>query len=173
MPELPDIAAYLHALETHTRDANANLTQITSPNGRSISLTYDALNRITSATDNAGRTVSYSYDSGGRLQTVTDVNGGITTFAYDANDLMTSITDARNITYLTNQYDSFGRVIQQTQADGGTYLFNWTPSSNSVQQWVIHRTGQPIRSLYVRRIHRSDFAGSYHRFARLRPRAFF
>jgi RHS repeat-associated protein len=46
---------------------------------------------------------------------------------------MLTIRDARNIVYLTNQYDSAGRVIQQTEADGGTYLFSWTPTANPTQ----------------------------------------
>jgi RHS repeat-associated protein len=40
---------------------------------------------------------------------------------------MTTIQDARQITYLTNVYDpTTGALIRQIQADGGTYLFNWT-----------------------------------------------
>jgi YD repeat-containing protein len=38
-----------------------NITLITSPNGRSVTFTYDISNRITQATDNIGRTVSYTY----------------------------------------------------------------------------------------------------------------
>ncbi|MGB6871088.1 MAG: RHS repeat-associated core domain-containing protein, partial [Acidobacteriaceae bacterium] len=123
-------------------DNNANLTKITSPSGRYITLTDDPQGRIITATDNGGRTVSYTYDTGGRLATVTDVNNGVTTFAYDSNDLMTSITDPRNIEYLQNQYDGNGRIIQQTQADGSTYKFQWTPSGNASQQWVT--SGLPV-----------------------------
>jgi RHS repeat-associated protein len=125
-----------------TRDTNAILTKITSPMGRYISLDHDALNRITQATDNAGRNVSYTYDSGGRLATASDVNGDITMFAYNSNDQVTTITDPMGTTYLTNQYDSFGRVIEQTQADGGTYSFQWTPSANTAQQFIT--SGQPV-----------------------------
>jgi YD repeat-containing protein len=35
--------------------------------------------------------------------------------------------------YLTNQYDSSGRVSQQTEIDTGTYLFHWTASGNTAQ----------------------------------------
>ncbi len=119
-----------------TRDGNANLTKITSPSGRYIALTDDPQGRIVTATDNGGRTVSYTYDAGGRVATVTDVNNGVTTFAYNSNDQMTSITDPRNIEYLQNQYDGNGRVMLQTQADGSTYKFQWTPSGNATQRWV-------------------------------------
>ena len=126
---------------TLTRNSNGYLTKITSPNGRFISLQYDSSNRITQATDNANRTVIYTYDSGGRLWTVTDAKGGVTTFTYNSNDQMVTIQDARGITYLTNQYDGSGRVLQQTLADG-TYQFNWTPSSNISQSWV--SSGLPV-----------------------------
>ena len=112
---------------------HCQLLKITSSNGRSITLTHDTQGRITQATDNIGRNVLYTYDAAGRLSTVTDANGGVTTYTYDDQNRMLTIKDARNIVYLTNQYDSAGRVIQQTEADTGTYLFSWTPTANPTQ----------------------------------------
>ncbi len=110
-----------------------DLTKITSPNGRYINLTYNTQHRITQLTDSIGRTVQYTYDGAGRLSTVTDANNGVTTYTYDDQNRMLTIQDARGIVFLTNQYDSTGRVVQQTQADGSTYLFHWTGSGNPVQ----------------------------------------
>jgi RHS repeat-associated protein len=119
------------------RDSNSCvLTRITSPNGRSLTFTNDSQNRITQLTDNIGRTVTYTYDSAGNLATVTDANSGVTSYTYDSQHLLLTITDPRNITYLTNKYDSSGRVIQQTQADGSTYLFSWTPTTNDQGHFV-------------------------------------
>jgi len=39
---------------------------------------------------------------------------------------MLTLKDRRGIVYLTNQYDSVGRVSRQTQADGTTYQFAYT-----------------------------------------------
>ena len=39
---------------------------------------------------------------------------------------MLTITDARGITYLTNTYDSNGRVATQTQANSGLFDFDYT-----------------------------------------------
>ena len=39
---------------------------------------------------------------------------------------MLTITDPRNIVYLENEYDTAGRVIKQTQADGGEFEFAYT-----------------------------------------------
>jgi len=112
---------------TFTRDATTgNLTKITTPNNRWIALTYDSSNRITQAADNIGRTVGYTYDTGGRLSTVTDANGGVTTYTYDSFNQMLTIQDPRNIVYLTNQYDSNGRVSQQTAVDSTTFQFAYT-----------------------------------------------
>lgn len=113
--------------------SGCNLTQITSPDGRYIQLQYDSSNRVISAADNIGRTAQYTYDPVGRLSTVTDLNGGVTTYTYTDQNELATITDARGITYLTNQYDANGRVVQQTQGDGSTYLFSWVLSSNANQ----------------------------------------
>jgi RHS repeat-associated protein len=120
----------------YTRDVSRNLTQITSPNGRWIKFTYDSSNRIIQAQDNGNRTVSYVYDAGGRLVQVTDANGGITRYTYDAFNEMLTIQDARGIFYLTNQYDSSGRVSRQIQADNSTYQYSYTtdPITGNITQ---------------------------------------
>nr|WP_281292436.1 RHS repeat-associated core domain-containing protein [Terriglobus albidus] len=122
---------------TLTRDQNHNLTRVTSPNGRWIQYTYDTSNRVTQASDNAGRTVYYTYDTTGRLSTVKDANGGITTFGYDGNSNMTTIKDARNITYLTNYYDSHNMVWKQVMVDGSTYLFNYGLNALGITTYVV------------------------------------
>jgi YD repeat-containing protein len=109
------------------------LTKITSTNGRAIFLSYDTQGRIAQAADNIGRTVSYTYDTSGRLSTVTDAAGGVTTYTYDTQNRMLTIKDARQIVYLTNQYMIRPDASQQTAIDTGTYLFNWTATTNMSQ----------------------------------------
>ncbi|PYN96665.1 MAG: hypothetical protein DMD91_20655 [Candidatus Rokuibacteriota bacterium] len=99
------------------------ITQITEPAGRVLALDYDASGRITSVTDPIGRVVQYAYDAQGHLTTVTDPVGGVTRYTYDTSHRIVTITDPRNITFLTNEYDTNGRVIRQTQADGGAFTF--------------------------------------------------
>ena len=115
---------------TLTRDTNRNLTKITTANGRYVEFTYDASNRITQAKDNIGRTVGYTYDATGRLQKVTNPNGGLTQYTYDTSHRMLTLKDPKLQTYLTNQYDTNGRVIKQTMADGGFYTFAYTLGAN-------------------------------------------
>jgi RHS repeat-associated protein len=117
---------------TRNSDANCTIAQITSPSGRYIQFTYDSSYRIKTATDNTGRQVQYTYDASGRLWEVTDANGGLWTYGYDTLNRMTTIEDPRQITYLTNIYNTAGMVYQQYLADGTSfYQFNWTTTSNT------------------------------------------
>jgi RHS repeat-associated protein len=119
------------------RDTEKKLTKITTPHNRWIQFTYDTSARITQAADNIGRTVGYTYDASGRLWKVTDPNNGVTEYTYDTSHRMLTIKDPRGIVYLTNEYDTSGRVIKQTLADdtpanstdNPTYLFNYTTDS--------------------------------------------
>jgi RHS repeat-associated protein len=116
------------------RDTAGNVTKIISPNGRWIEFTNDASNRITQAKDNIGRTVTYTYDGTGRLSTVTDPSGGVTQYTYDTSQRMLTIKDARNIVFLTNEYDANGRVFRQTQGDNTTFQFAYTLNGSTVTQ---------------------------------------
>jgi RHS repeat-associated protein len=112
------------------RDAQANLTRITSPNGRHLNLTYDGSNRVTQVSDDVGTTVSYAYDAGGRLSTVTDVAGHQEQYTYDSNNNMLTVTDKRGNTKVANVYDSNNRVIQQNYPDGTSVSFAYTVDTN-------------------------------------------
>lgn len=116
---------------TISRDTSSNLSKITTPSGRWIQLTYDSSNRVTQAQDNIGRTVSYTYSTAGDLTSVTDAAGGVWNYTYDSSHEMLTIEDPRSIVYLTNQYDSNGRVTKQTQADSTYYQFSYTLTSNT------------------------------------------
>lgn len=135
---------------TINRDAtSARATSIVSPHGRSITFTYDNYNHVTQAVNNGGQTVNYAYDGNGRLVAVADANATAcvatnpttwmnvnlatgtticptTSFTYDGQHRMLTVTDPKGIRYLTNQYDSGGRVTKQTLADGSTFNFIWT-----------------------------------------------
>ena len=119
------------------RDGNLNATQIISPNGRHIYLTYATSqynSRIVSASDDLGHTVNYAYGSNSTLTSVVDADGKTTSYGWNSsNSLLTTITFP-NSGVLTNVYDANGRVSSQTQPDGGQWTFAytlnpaWTPS---------------------------------------------
>ncbi len=118
--------SFMRSSPDGTLSPNGNITQLRSPNGRWIKLTYDSANRISAMQDNVGRVVGYTYDTGGRLWKATDPAGGVTEYSYDSAGRMLSIKNPRGIVYVTNEYDSKGRVIRQTHADGGIYTFTYT-----------------------------------------------
>ncbi|WP_295924798.1 RHS repeat-associated core domain-containing protein [uncultured Xanthomonas sp.] len=114
------------------------VARIVSPSGRYIGLEYDSRNRIAAATDNAGNRWTYAYDSNGLLATVGFPDGGSKAYAYQtrsqnnalAQHRMQSITDARGKRVLLNEFEivngvSTGRVIKQTQADGGVFVIDY------------------------------------------------
>ena len=113
-----------------------NITRVTSPNGKYIDFTYSG-NRVIKATDNIGREVNYTYDANSRLWKVTDPNQGVTEYTYDTSHRMITVKDARGIVFLTNEYDTNGRVRKQTladdtpqnNADNPTYQFAYTTDS--------------------------------------------
>jgi RHS repeat-associated protein len=114
---------------TRSSAQNGDLTQITSPSGRWIKLTYDTSRRVIGASDNTGRTVGYTYYPDGRLNTVTDVAGKVLTYTY-VNGQVDTIKDARQIVYLDNDYDANGRIFKQTLPGGLIYQFNYTLDAN-------------------------------------------
>ena len=115
---------------TITREGgpNGNITQIRSPNGRWLQISYvSGTGRISQVTDNIGRTVSYQYDEQARLWKVTDANGEVTEYGYEeTSERLRTIKDPRQISFLTNEYDANGRVFKQMQADGTFYQFTYT-----------------------------------------------
>lgn len=86
---------------------------------------------------------------------------------------MLTIKDARGIVYLTNEYDTNGRVKKQTQADSTTYQFAYTLDGNGkvTQADVTDLRGNVRRvtlnsSGYVLTDTRSCCAGLAHTFER-------
>nr|WSS66327.1 polymorphic toxin-type HINT domain-containing protein [Streptomyces sp. NBC_01177] len=107
-----------------------DLTQISTSGGHWISLTYDTEHRVKTATDNTGRFTSYTYDTAGRLETVTDPAGKTNVYTYDgASNRIKTAVDARGIAYMSNTFDTAGRVKEQTLTEGQKYSFEYTQTA--------------------------------------------
>ncbi|MFI9381138.1 RHS repeat-associated core domain-containing protein [Kutzneria sp. NPDC052558] len=120
-------------------DGSGHLHTITDPANRAYTLTWTG-NHITGLSDSAGRTVTYGYDGNDNL---TDVYGVGTTRTPTLKDddhtqytytghLMTSMRSPKNyggaasaVTSMT--YDSAERVKTQTDANGHTTTFTYSP----------------------------------------------
>jgi len=117
------------------------LTAIIDRNGNTTQLTYDSLNRlvtvtsaaaqhlyfnygsgssylVTSVTSDFGVTLSYAYDTQGRLIQVTEPDLTIVTLTYNTQSQITSVTDNNGKTLESHTYDSIGRGLTSSQANG-------------------------------------------------------
>lgn len=107
-----------------------NLTQVTDPVGRSITMIYDGQGKIISATDPINRTWTYTY-SGEVLATATDPLGHSMQYTYGIAAKLESVRDKRgniikSIAYANN------RVISQTFADGGVERYDYNFSGSLI-----------------------------------------
>ncbi len=115
---------------TIERDSSGRVQRIVEPAGRALNVSYAGA-QITEIRDPIGRTVPYGY-TGGRLTTATDPAVGVTRYTYDSAGRILTIIDPRGITFLTNEYSASGRVVKQTQADGGIWLFRYQLQGTTV-----------------------------------------
>ncbi|SDW99873.1 RHS repeat-associated core domain-containing protein [Lysobacter enzymogenes] len=107
------------------------VTTIVSPSGRRVSIDYDGNNRIEKISDHTGRAWQYGYNAKGLLADVIYPDTKAKHYAYRVagtssvtQHRVESITDRRGLRLLFNEFEqvgggSAGRVIRQTQADGG------------------------------------------------------
>ncbi len=125
---------------------NAGLvSEIVSPSGRSVAIAYDSSNRIKTLRDHTGREWSYSYDGNGLLSRATYPDATFRQYTFQTRvqsgslvqHRIESITNQRGHRLLLNQFEmvngvSTGRVVKQTQADGGEISINYAHVDNGV-----------------------------------------
>ena len=109
---------------TLTYDGQGQLIKVTDAVGRAINLSYSG-GRLTQIVDPAGRTFRYEYDAAGNLLSYSDALGNVTRYGYDAQRRLTTLTDAEGITFTTNEYDAFDRVVRQVDGRGGTMTLRY------------------------------------------------
>src|SRR5258708_21915891 len=117
------------------------LTAIIDRNGNTTQLTYDSSNRlvtvrspasqhlyfnyqsgssllVTSVTSDFGLNLSYSYDAQSRLSQVTRPDQTTVSFTYNAQAQITQGTDSNGKVLESHTYDSSGRGLASSQANG-------------------------------------------------------
>lgn len=108
------------------------VSNIISPSGRSVAIEYDTSNRVKTLRDHTGRQWSYGYDANGLLSKATYPDATFKQYNFQARlqgsalaqHRIESIVNQRGHRLLLNEFEvvsgvSTGRVIRQTQADGG------------------------------------------------------
>lgn len=103
------------------------LTSVSNGLGRTLSLTYNGAKQLTAVNDNSSpsRSVGYTYDGAGNLASFSDPLGNATTFAYASPGLLTQVFYPSNpgSPFVSNTYDTVGRVQTQTSANGATWNY--------------------------------------------------
>lgn len=104
------------------------LSQVSNSFGRTLTLTYTS-GRVSSVSDGV-RSVAYTYDAAGNLATFKNALLNTTTYQYDLPGRITKIFYPANPTtpFVTNVYDSLGRVETQTNAYGNLYTYYFAGS---------------------------------------------
>ncbi|MDR1423804.1 MAG: DUF6531 domain-containing protein [Azoarcus sp.] len=105
-----------------------NLTKVENSLGRTLTFTNTA-GRITQVSDGA-RNVQYTYDASGNLIASADPLSNTTTFAYDSPGRLTQISypSQPTVPFVTNVYDSQGRIQTQTDANNAVYTYYFAGS---------------------------------------------
>jgi len=118
------------------------LTAIIDRNGNTTQIAYDSSNRVATVTDPASRhlyfnygntswpnvvssvtsdfgvTLSYSYDTSGRLVQITRPDLTTINYTYNAQSQITQVTDSNGKVLESHTYDSSGRGLTASQANG-------------------------------------------------------
>jgi YD repeat-containing protein len=108
---------------TVAHDAYGRISKVTDPNGRYLIFYYELQNSpylATQVTSSVGHRVTYTYSAAGQLTQVTETDGTVYSFGYaDPNPvLITTVTDAQGKILEAHTYDSYGRGLTSTRANG-------------------------------------------------------
>jgi len=102
-------------------DGSNRLVTVTSPASQHLYFNYGAgttTNLVTSVTSDFGVTLSYSYDAQGRLAQVTKPDLTTLAFTYNDQSQIIAVTDNNGKVLESHTYDSFGRGLTSSQANG-------------------------------------------------------
>ena len=115
-----------------------------------MQLNYNDENLITSVIDQMGRKVSFEYNGNHQLIGITDLNGNTETYTYSGTYQIETMTNGDGITYLTNTYDSEGRVITQDDSRSDNQIVQFTyDESNFWRKLITVKDRMGHSKLYV------------------------
>jgi YD repeat-containing protein len=102
-------------------DSSNRLVTVTSPASQHVYFGYGNAsfpNLVTSVTSDFGVSLSYAYDAQGRLSQVTKPDLTTVSFTYNAQSQITAVTDNNGKVLESHTYDSSGRGLTSSQANG-------------------------------------------------------
>lgn len=135
----------LNRVTSYTFNNNGDMTNIVSPGGVSVAVTYDGNHRVTGVTT-AGNHWGYSYDfssnsTGGGTTTVTDPTNHTRRVTHLAvPGPATAVVDELNRT-TSYSYDSFSRLTNVTQPENNGTSYEYDGRGNVTKVTVFPKSG--------------------------------
>ncbi|MGD9570034.1 MAG: DUF6531 domain-containing protein [Sedimentibacter sp.] len=113
---------YNQAVVNYEYDASNNLTKVTDPASKYITMNYDTNHNITTLTDQRGIATTIGYDTvNDRVSTISrpiTIDGAVqtstTSYSYDIQNLTTTVTDGEN-KKIQYTYNPSNNVVQVTE----------------------------------------------------------
>jgi RHS repeat-associated protein len=125
-----DAVTYTHPSGVQARYTytGGQLSQVSNSLGRALTLAYTS-GRVSSVSDGS-RTIYLDYDASGNLTTFRNALNVATTYQYDAPGRISKLFYPSNpsAAFVTNTYDSLGRVQTQTNANGKLFTYYFAGS---------------------------------------------
>src|SRR6266545_8988 len=115
---LSETSGILEVRDPFGNRLNYTANGIIHSSGQSVAFLRDSQGRITAITDPQGKQVRYEYDVRGDLVRVIDRLNQVSTLAYNREHGLLDFTDPRGTVVARYTYDSEGRLIAATDADG-------------------------------------------------------
>ncbi|MGT2969480.1 RHS repeat-associated core domain-containing protein, partial [Streptococcus azizii] len=135
-------------------DDFGNISQLTYPDGSSVSYTYDDLDRLTSVTDKDGKKTTYRYNEAGDMTQVTRGDGTKSFLTYDRGHRVTEMVhrDQKDklIASYAYEYDDGDYITKETiTQDGETLIQAYTYDSlgQVISMVVTDKEGKELSSL--------------------------
>ena len=116
---------------TQTFDAMGNIKSVLTAGGARWSFEYDELMQATAAIDPLGNKWLREFDVNGELAALVDPTGVRTTVDQKRQAGIAQVKDAFG-TY-TSHYDSYGRLVKDTGADGSEEIYTHDAAGNVVE----------------------------------------
>jgi len=138
-------------------DAGGRLATLSDPNGNLVSLSYDGAGQLAAVMDGGGRVATFTHDAGGRiigvdnagmqqatltydgagdLRSFTLPNNATARFTYDSQGNLLTATAPDGVVFVTNTYDSVGRVVAQKDARDKTTTFAYNGDTVTITDRV-------------------------------------
>jgi YD repeat-containing protein len=129
---------------TYTYNADRQLTQVTRPDGQTITLNYELTGaRLSSLTDPRGQTTFAYNPTTGQVASIASPGGVGISFTYDGSLLLGTTWSGPVAASVTRTYDTDFQVATESVNGGNSITFKYDPDSLFTQAGTLIRTRHP------------------------------